>query len=172
MRIARLLPLLLVAVAMAGCGATDKSTSATPLPTDASLASGGPVDVCKYLTQPDAESMLGVPTGPGKLEHVLDTDSTCAYTPTTSTVAGIRVALSVYTGDFVGQTLDDFKQQYGDMQPVEGLGFQALRNGDGRVFASQSDKRACMLIMSIKKPADPDAFAKQVGAVCKKALAG
>ncbi|MEV6605229.1 hypothetical protein [Kutzneria sp. NPDC051319] len=170
MRTAHLLPLLLIAVAATGCGSS--SGSAMPLPADASLASGGPIDVCQYLTRPDAEAMLGVPTGPGKLKHVLDTDSTCDYVPDPATVLGTRLALTVYTGDFVGQTLDDLKKGYKDMVPVDGLGIQAMRTADGAVFASQNDKRACMLIMSVKKPADPDAFAKQVGAVCRKALAG
>jgi hypothetical protein len=171
MRTAHLLPLLLIAVAATGCGGSDASGSAMPLPTDASLTSGGPIDVCKYLTRSDAEAMLGVPTGPGKLAHVLETDSTCDYSPDPATVPGTRVALTIYTGDFVAQTLDDFKKGYPDMVPVDGLGFQAMRTGNGAVFAAQNDKRACMLIMSVKKPADPDAFARQVGAICAKALA-
>jgi hypothetical protein len=156
----------------AGCGTPAGSGSAMPTPNDKPVTTGGPIDVCQYLTQADAQAMLGGPTGPGKLEHVLDTDSTCAYTPTPSTVTGTRVAMTVYTGDFVKQTLDDFKQEYGDVRPVEGLGFQAMRNADGRAFASFNDTRACLLILSVKKIDDPDAFAKQVGAVCKKALAG
>jgi len=168
----RVLPLLLVAVAATACGTATTSASAPVAPpADPSVTSGGPIDVCKYLTQADAESMLGVPAGPGKLEHVLETDSTCAYTPKTTTVLGMRVALSVYTGDFAGQTVSDFKEQYKDARPVDGLGFPALRTADGAVFAAQNDKRACMLIISIKKPTDPDAFAKQVGAVCKQVLA-
>jgi len=167
----RIIPLLLVAVAATACGTATPSASGPVVPpTDPSVTSGGPIDVCKFLTQADAESMLGAPTGSGKLEHVLDTDATCAYTPKTTTVVGTRVALTVYTGDFVGQTVSDFKDQYKDMQPVDGLGFQAVRSANGAVFAAQNDKRACMLILSIKKPADPDAFARQVGAVCKKAL--
>jgi hypothetical protein len=166
-----ILALLLIAVATAGCGTTSASTPVVP-PVDPSVTSGGPIDVCKYFTQADAESMLGVPTGPGKLEHILETDATCAYSPKTATVVGTRVALSVYTGDFVGQTVSDFKEQYGNMQAVDGLGFDAVRSADGAVFAAQNDKRACMLIMGIKKPADPDAFAKRVGTVCKKVFAG
>jgi hypothetical protein len=35
----------------------------------------------------------------------------------------------------------------------------------------QGNDRGCGLIISIKKPAKPDAFAHQVGAICAKALA-
>jgi hypothetical protein len=167
----RVLPLLLIAVTAAACGtATTSAPGPVVPPTNPSVTSGGPTDACKYLTQADAESMLGTTAGPGKLEHVLDTDATCAYTPKTSTVQGVRVALTVYSGDFVGQTVSDFKEQYKDMRSVDGLGFPAVRTADGAVFAAQNDKRACTLIMSITKPADPDAFARKAGTVCTKAL--
>ena len=135
-----LVPLVLVTVG--GCGA---STSTIGI-----VSGGGPVGVCQYLTQSDAQAMLGAPTGPGKLEHVAGTDGTCAYVPRPATVTGARVALTVSTSDVVGQTLEDFKKEHGDATPVDGLGFTAMRSADGRVFASQHDKRACTLILSVK----------------------
>jgi hypothetical protein len=74
--------LLLAAVAATGCAAQATSTAAAPTATTSagsSATAGGPVDACKYLTQAGAESMLGVPTGPGKPELVSDANATCAH---------------------------------------------------------------------------------------------
>jgi hypothetical protein len=163
--------LVAVGIAVAGCGGGSNPDDMST-PTVATVSSGGSIDVCQYLTQSDAQSMLGTATGPGKLEHIHDTDGTCAYTPNPPKVVGERVALTVTTGDFAAQTVKDFKESFGEATPVEGLGFEAVRSKDGSSFAAQTATRACTLLMSVKKPADPDAFAKQVGGVCKKALAG
>jgi hypothetical protein len=172
------LPLLLVAVAAAGCAqasptATDASKPTTSSPVASSSADTSvPIDACKYLTQADAQSMLGVPTGPGKSEPVAEDDATCAYSAPDSKPLGQRIAITVWTGDPVSGVLSDFKQQYADTQPVEGLAHPAIRTADGAVLAMQGDSRGCMVLMSIKKPADPDAFAKRLGDVCAKAIAG
>jgi hypothetical protein len=71
--------LLLAAVAATGCAAQATSTAAPTTTTTSSATAGGTVDACKYLTQADAESMLGVPTGPGKPELVSDANATCAH---------------------------------------------------------------------------------------------
>jgi hypothetical protein len=177
------LPLLLVAVVVTGCAA--QSTPAQSSPARATSAGapatsngspvkdGAPIDACKYLTQADAESMLGVATGPGKHESATKVDATCAYVPTTGSAPGTRVALTVSTGEFSGSgTLAEFKSEWPDARDVGGLGYPAMRNGDGSNFAMQGNGRGCGLIMSVKKPADPDAFARQVGAACAKGLAG
>jgi hypothetical protein len=172
MRGLRVLPLLLaVGIAAAGCGGG--STSAGDIPTTpGTVSSGGPVDVCQYLTQSDAQSILGMPTGPGKLEHVAATDSTCAYKPKTATVVGTSVALTLSTSDFVGSTISDFKSGYPGATAVDGLGHPAIRSADGAAVAVQGDKRACTVIVGVKKPADPDSFAKQLGGICRKAVEG
>ena len=167
-----LLPLLLVAVAVTGCAAQTTPAGAPATTTGSPAKAGGPVDACKYLTQADAESMLGVATGPAKPESASKVDSTCAYLATTGP-SGTRVALTVSFGEFSGSgTLTEFKTEWPDARDVGGLQYPAMRNGNGSNFAMQGNDRGCVLIMSIKKPADPDAFAQQVGAICAKALAG
>lgn len=178
MRTVRLLPLLLVAVAITGCAAQSPSgqspAGGAPATSNGSpVADGAPVDACKYLTQADAESMLGVATGPGKLVSATKVDATCSYTPTASPASGTRVALTVSSGEFSGSgTLTEFKTEWPDARDVDGLTYPAMRNADGSNFVMQGNGRGCGLIMSMKKPSDPDAFAKQVGAACAKALAG
>jgi hypothetical protein len=182
------IPLLLAAVAATGCAAQAQSTSAqstsaqstsaqstsagAPTTTSTGSSAGGPVDACKYFTQADAESMLGVSTGPGRHESVTNADSTCAYLPSGAATPGTRVALTVSAGEFAGSgTLTEFKSEWPDAVGVTGLAFPAMRNANGSNFAMQGNDRGCGLIISIKKPADPDAFARQVGAICAKALA-
>jgi hypothetical protein len=175
MRTARLLPLLLIAVAATGCAAQSTSAAAptTTTATGSSAKAGGPIDACKYLTQADAESMLGVPTGPGKHESAAPVDSTCAYHPSGAATPGTRVALSIGTGEFSGTgTVPELKSEWPDAVDVTGFAFPAMRNAEGTNFAMQGNDRGCGLIISIKKPADPDAFARQVGAICAKALVG
>jgi hypothetical protein len=169
-------PLLLVAIAITGCAAPSTSAGGAPTTSSpvasSSANTSAPIDACKYLTQADAQSMLGVPTSPGKSEPVAEDDATCAYSAPDSKPLGQRIAITVWTGDPVSGVLSDFKQQYADTQPVEGLAHPAMRTADGAVLAMQGDSRACMVLMSIKKPADPDAFAKRLGDVCTKAIAG
>ena len=165
------IPLLLAAVAATGCAAQATSTSAAAPTTTSGSTAAGPPDACKYFTQADAESMLGVPTGPGKHESAAASDSTCAYFPAGAATPGTRVALSISAGEFSGSgTLTEFKSEWPDAVDVSGLAFPAMRNANGSNFAMQGNDRGCGLIISIKKPADPDAFARQVGAICAKAL--
>ena len=169
------IPLLLAAVVATGCAAQATSVGA-PTTTTTSIGSstktGGPVDACEFFTQADAESMLGVPTKPGKHESVTPADDTCDYVPSGAATLGTRVALTVSAGEFSGTgTLTEFKSEWPDAVEVTGLAFPAMRNGNGSNFAMQGNDRGCGLIISIKKPADPDAFAHQVGAICAKALA-
>ena len=178
MRSPLLITLVLAAVAAAGCGQANTTAADTPKTSTSSPAASSsadtvaPIDACKYLTQADAQSMLGVPTSPGKSEPVAEHDATCAYSAPDSKPLGQRIAITVWTGDPVSGVLSDFKQEYADTQPVEGLAHPAMRTADGAVLAMQGDSRACLVLMSIKKPADPDAFAKRLGDVCAKAVAG
>ena len=168
------IPLLLAAIAATGCAtqATSTGTPATSPSTGSPAKAGGPVDVCTFFTQADAESMLGVPTGPGRHESVTPADDTCAYVPSGAATPGTRVALTVSAGEFSGSgTLTEFKSEWPDAVGVTGLAFPAMRNANGSNFAMQGNDRGCGLIISIKKPADPDGFAHQVGAICAKALA-
>jgi hypothetical protein len=165
--------LLLAALAATGCAAQATSTSAgAPTPSTGSSAKAGPIDACKFFTQADAESMLGVPTRPAKHEQVTPADDTCDYVPSGPATVGTRVALTVAAGEFSGTgTLTEFKSEWPDAVDVSGLAFPAMRNASGNNFAMQGNDRGCGLIISIIKPADPDAFARQVGAICAKALA-
>ena len=160
-----LIPLLLAAVAATGCAAQATSSGSAPAST---TATGGSVDACKYFTQADAESMLGVPTGPGQPQLVSEDNGTCAYVPSGAATLGTRVALTLAAD---GATLTEFKTEWPDAVDVSGLAFPAMRNANGSNFAMVGNGRGCLLIISIKKPADPDAFARQVGAICAKALA-
>lgn len=164
--------MLAVGVVVAGCGGGSTSADGPVVPGPGDITSGATMDACQYLTQSDAETMLGAATGPGQLKHVNDQDAVCDYAPKNSPKIGQGVVLTVYKGDFVGQELDNFKQQYKDAQPVDGLGFKALRSTAYAAFGAQGDKRSCELLLTGKKPADQDAFAKQAAAACARALKG
>lgn len=164
--------LLLAAVVATGCAAHTTSSGVPAATTGSSAKAGKPVDACEFFTQADAESMLGQPTGPAKNESASPVGSTCAYHPSGAATPGTRVALSIGFGEFSGTgTLSDFKDGWPDAVDVTGFPYPAMRNANGTNFAMQGNDRGCGLIMSIKKPADPDAFARQVGAICAKALA-
>jgi hypothetical protein len=127
-----LIPLLLAAVAVTGCAAQATSVGSPTTTTGSSAKAGGPVDACTFFTQADAESMLGVPTGPGKHQSVTPADDTCAYVPSGAATTGTRVALTVSAGEFSGSgTLTEFKSEWPDAVEVTGLAFPAMRNANG-----------------------------------------
>jgi Protein of unknown function (DUF3558) len=176
--------LLLAAVAVTACGQPTRSatppsttspstTSASPSVEGDTFQDGGSVDTCKYIGQSEAEALLGAKAvAAGKLTHITENDSTCAYAAADANVDGFKLAVSVtvFTGPLGPTTVTEFQGDNDTARPVTGLGYAAARSANGAQFAATKGNRGCLVAVIIEQPADPDGTSAKESAICKKVL--
>jgi hypothetical protein len=176
------IPLLLAAVTVTACGqpakptppaAAPASTSASPSVEGDTFQDGGSVDTCKYIGHSEAEALLGAKAvAAGKLTHITENDSTCAYAAADANVDGFKLAVSVtvFTGSLGPTTVTEFQGDNDTARPVDGLGYAAARSANGAQFAATKGNRGCLVAVMIEQPADPDGTSSKESAICKKVL--